>query len=208
MHNVLSKEDQDFLAAKISSAARNLDHLYAATDKVLSFYLPLHKAKYRQYLGLRDLVQLSATSKKTSVPDYYGVVLNTLETDPAQAREAQLRYRKLAKQLHPDMNGSSELFHIAHTAYKARDLNLLDLLNKAVYKQIELDEVISLISSRIQAKISMLHSSPAFKLLKLDTAAGKNGIIPAAEAYAEAILDTLISNLGISLLNGDKKDAV
>lgn len=208
MLNILSKDDQDFLAAKISSAARNLDHLYAATDKVLSFYLPLHEAKYRRYLGLRDLVQFSANSKDTSVPDYYGVILNTIEVDPAQAREAQIRYRKLAKQLHPDMNGSPELFHIAHTAYKARDLNLLDLLNKAVYKQIDLDEVISLINTRIQAKVSMLHSSPAFKLLKLDPAVGKNGIMPSAKAYAEAILDTLISNLGISLLDGDKKDAV
>lgn len=207
VHKVLSKEEQDLLAAKIEFAAKNLDHLYSAIDKALNFYLPLHEEKWSKYNRLRNSLQLSATGKKTSVPDYYGIVLNITEVDAAQAREAQIRYRQLVKCLHPDHGGSEALFHIAHTAYKARDIHLLSLLNDAAYCKTELAEVVSLINTRVQARISILHSSPGFKLLKLDPAVGKDGIISSAKAYAETILDKLITTLGISLLNGDKQDA-
>lgn len=207
MLNTLSKEEQDSLVAVIDQAARGLENLLAATDRALAFYLPKHEEKWSKYQNLRNTLQLSATGKATSVPDYYGVILNTLETDPAQAREAQVRYRQLAKVLHPDHQGSAALFHICTVAYKSRDLHLLDLLNQAIYKKLDLSIVEKSINRRTQAQISVIHASPAYKLLKLDPAAGKHGIIKQALDYSEEILDKLIITLGVSLLNGDK-DAV
>ena len=201
---MLDKEAQDSLAASISGAAKNLKNLLDALDRATQFYLPKHEDKWSQFNKLKNLLQFSATGKDTSVPDCLGVVLNVLEFDAAEAREAKLRYMKLAKATHPDHNGSDELFKIAYLAYKSRDLRLLDLLCKAVYEEIESSLVLSMVKTRIHATISQLQARPAFKLLKLDPAAGKHGIIKQAYDFAEVMLDELISALQIIILQGDK----
>lgn len=201
---MLNKEAQDSLAASISGAAKNLKNLLDALDRSIQFYLPKHEDKWSQFNKLKNLLQLSSTGKDTSVSDCLGIVLNTLEFDAAQARESKLRYRKLAKVIHPDHNGSDELFKIAHLAYKSRDLRLLDLLCKAVYEEIDSKEVLSILKTRLNATISQIQSKPAFKLLKLDVSSGKDGINEQALAYAESMLDKLIATLQVILLQGDK----
>lgn len=201
---MLNKEAQDLLAASINKAARRLQNLTDALDRSVSFYLPKHKEKWSKFNQLKNLLQFSATGKDTSVPDCLGIVLNALEFDAAEAREAKLRYHRISKTVHPDHGGSDELFKIASLAYKARDLRLLDILSKAVSENITFEQALSLLDVRIYAAISQLQAKPAFKLLKLDPASGKNGIINSAYDYAEAMLDQLISALQIIILQGDK----
>lgn len=201
---MLNKEAQDFLAASLTGAARSLQNLLDALDRSVQFYLPKHEEKWNQFNKLKNLLQLSSTGKETSVSDCLGVVLNTLEFDAAQAREAKLRYRKLAKVVHPDHNGSEALFKVVHLAYKSRDLKLLDILCKAVYEEIDSKEVLSILKTRLNATISQIQSKPAFKLLKLDASSGKDGVNEHALAYAESMLDKLIATLQVILLQGDK----
>lgn len=201
MHNILSKEEQDKLAAKVTSAASKLEQLVLAIDRAVSFYLPLHEEKWRKFNNLKNLLQFNASNKETSVPDCYGIVLNTLEFDAAEAREAKIRFMKLARVLHPDRGGSASLFHIAELAYKARDLILLDALLKSVYNNDE--TALSAVSRRLQAAISQTRAKPAFKLLMLDQAAGKFGLKQDAADFAEKILDNLIESLAYILLTGD-----
>ena len=201
---MLNKQAQEDLAASINKAAKKLQNLTDALDRSVSFYLPKHEEKWSKFNQLKNLLQLSATGKETSVPDCLGIVLNALEFDAAEAREAKLRYHRISKEVHPDHGGSENLFKIASLAYKARDLHLLDVLFKAVSESITFEQALSLLNVRINAAISQIQAKPAFKLLKLDPASGKHGIIKQAYEYAEVMLDQLISALQIILLQGDK----
>lgn len=201
---MLNKQAQEDLAASINRAAKKLQNLTDALDRSVSFYLPKHEEKWSKFNQLKNLLQLSATGKETSVPDCLGIVLNALEFDAAEAREAKLRYHRISKEVHPDHGGSENLFKIVNLAYKSRDLHLLDILFKAVSESITFEQALSLLNVRINAAVSQLQAKPAFKLLKLDPASGKHGIIKQAYEYAEVMLDQLISALQIILLQGDK----
>lgn len=199
---MLNYEQQEQLAASLEQAASQVKNLIDAMDRSVSYYLPLHTDKWEKFNRLKNVLELSASGKSTSVPDLYGVVLNTLEFDAGYALEAKKRYRRLAK-CHPDHGGSSNLFAICNLAYKSRDLRLLDLLIKALYEQISLEDAALIINSRTYAFIQQQHAKPAFKLLQLDKHSGKNGCIIAARDYAEQMLDNLIEALGIIILKGN-----
>ena len=199
---MLNYEQQEKLAASVKQAASQVNNLVSAMDRSVSYYLPLHTDKWEKFNRLKHLLSLSSTGKKTSVPDLYGVVLNTLEFDAGSALEAKKRYRKLAK-CHPDHGGSANLFSICALAYRARDLRMLDLLNKALYEQISLEDAELIINTRAYAFIQQQRAMPAFRLLQLDKHSGKNGCIIAARDYAEQMLDNLIEALGIIILKGN-----
>lgn len=199
---MLNYEQQEQLAASVKQAASQVENLVSAMDRSVSYYLPLHADKWEKFNRLKNVLQLSASGKSTSVPDLYGVVLNTLEFDAGSALEAKKRYRKLAK-CHPDHGGSANLFAICDLAYKSRDLRLLDLLIKALYEQISLEDAALIVNSRAYAFIQQQHAMPAFRLLQLDKHSGQNGCIIAARDYAEQMLDNLIEALGIIILKGN-----
>lgn len=186
---MLDKDDQDRLAAKIEKAASQLSALIDAVDRAVSFYLPLHAEKWKEFNDLKNLLQLSAVGKETSVPDLYGVVLEGLDVDAAQVREAQIRYRKLAKATHPDLGGSDRLFKIVKLAYLAKDLNLLYILTEAVYNKLSIELAVLAVNRRIFAIESIVKSKPSYKLLQLDVAAGKSGVVDKASYFASDMLD-------------------
>ena len=80
---------------------------------------------------------------------------------------------------------------------------MLDLLIKALYEQISLEDAALIVNSRAYAFIQQQHAMPAFRLLQLDKHSGQNGCIIAARDYAEQMLDNLIEALGIIILKGN-----
>lgn len=200
----LSREDQDKLAVAVLAASRQVDQLFSAIDRSLSYYFALHEEKFTRFNELKHLLQFSATGKATSIPDTYGIILETTEFDSAEALQIRTLFRQLAKVTHPDHNGSECLFKIVHTAYKAKDLSLIRALYDAIFNKTSLSDATRIINTRLQAVISQTRARLPYKLLSKDYYNGRNGCVDAAKDFAEVMLDTYIETLQIILLNGDK----
>lgn len=201
---MLNLEQQNELAKVLERKTHPLKNLVNSLDKVIAFYFDLHDEKLQKLRNLKSNLAVDASGKSTSIPDYFGVILKPAEVDRAEAHRCRACYHHIAKIVHPDHGGSADLFNIVRLAYQSRDMQLLDILYKAVQcDKIDLNTV-KTVNERCNALISQLRTHACFKLIQLDPYLGTKGVNEQAKEEAGKILDKLIAGLTILLLKGNQ----